>query len=444
MRDIFLTAFVFGSIPYILRRPHIGVMMYVWLSVMNPHRLTWGFAYDFNFAAVIAAVTLFSAVVSRDRVRLPVNAVTIALFLFGAWTAVTTVFAFYPAGAYEKWVTLMKTLTMAFLIPILFHRKAHLRQLIWVLVLSIAYYGAKGGAWFVLTGGGGRVFGPPGSYIEDNNALAVAVIMMIPLMRYLQLTTSRKVVKWGLSGMMALSGIGVLGSYSRGALVAVCTMLVFLLWKSHHRLTLSLFAVLMVPVALSYMPERWYQRMDTIAAYEHDGSANMRLNAWGTMFNIARDRPLVGGGFEVDEKAVFDRYSPDPTFPPQVAHSIYFQAMGEHGFVGLALFLLLYFAMWWHSGALVRASRNRRELEWARHLGLMMQVTLIGYAVGGAFLSLVNYDVPYYLVAVIVAARALVALEVRPARGVRGAARFTGVHGAPSPAATDTPRWSTR
>ncbi len=71
MRDLLLTAIVFGSIPFILYRPHLGVLVYVWLSVMNPHRLTWSFAHDFGFAAIIALVTLLAAFFARIGRRFP-------------------------------------------------------------------------------------------------------------------------------------------------------------------------------------------------------------------------------------------------------------------------------------------------------------------------------------------------------------------------------------
>jgi putative inorganic carbon (hco3(-)) transporter len=413
MRDILLAAIVLGSIPFILRKPYLGVLMYVWLSVMNPHRLTWGFAYDFSFAAVIAVVTLVSALLSKDLKRPPLNSLTVALFLFVVWTGVTTGFALYPAESYGRWTTMVKTQIMVFLIPMLFHRKDHLRQLIWVIVLSVAYYGTKGGVFILVTGGENRVWGPAGSYIEDNNALAVAVIMIIPLMRYLQLTTIHRSVRWGLTVMMLMCGVAVLGSYSRGALLAASAMVAFLWWKTRQKLSLLLLAVVAIPMALYFMPERWYERMDTIATYEQDSSARMRLNSWGAMFNIAKDRPIVGGGFEIATKEVFDKYSPDPSFPPQAAHSIYFQAMGEHGFVGLGLFLFLYLMFWRHAGALVRQTRGQPDFAWAHDFGLMIQVSLIGFAVGGAFLSLVNFDVPYYLIGAMVVARALVDQELR-------------------------------
>lgn len=415
MRDVLLTLVVFGAIPFILRRPHLGILMYVWLSVMNPHRLTWSFAHDFNFAAIVAVTTLVGAVFARKR-PLPINSLSLVLLAFVGWTSVTTVFALYPSDSFELWVTMMKTQLMVLLIPLLFQTREQVRQLIWVIVLSIGYYGTKGGVFTLLTGGQYKVYGPEASYIEDNNALAVAIIMVIPLMRYLFMTNPNKYLRWALFGMMTSCGLAVLGSYSRGALLAVGAMVTFLWLKGRHKVLFLMFAVVAFPVALFYMPEQWYQRMDTIAEYQQDTSANMRLNAWGTMFNIAKDRPLFGAGYEVALKPIFDRYSPDPSFPPQVAHSIYFEALGSHGFVGFAIYVLLLITHWKHAGRLVRGAKGRADLAWLYHYGLMMQVSIVGFAVGGAFLSLVNFDVPYYLIGTTLVVGRLLEQQLRAER----------------------------
>jgi putative inorganic carbon (HCO3(-)) transporter len=406
-------AIVFGSLPFILRRPQLGVIMYVWISVMNPHRLTWSFAYEFNFAAIVAAVTLVAAVISKDLKPPPLNTLMVALALFIVWTGVTTVLALQPEPSFERWKTLGKTAVMAFLIPMLFHKKSDLRLLIWVIVLSIAYYGTKGGVWTLLMGGEGRVWGPMGSYIQDNNALAVANIMTIPLMRYLQLTSPHRSVRWALTAMMFFCGVSVFGTYSRGAIVAACGMVAFLWWKGRHKVAVLILIALAIPFALSSMPEKWYARMDTIANYHQERSAQMRLNAWGTMWNIAKDRPITGGGFELASKEIFARYSPDPTFPPQAAHSIYLQALAEHGFVGLLLYLSMLGGLWRTSTSIVRSTPHAGNLGWAHDLARMMQVTLVGFAIGGVFLSLVNFDVPYYLVGIGVAVAALLDREAK-------------------------------
>ena len=406
MRDIALFGFVFGLIPFILFRPHIGVLAYVWLSVMNPHRLTWSYAYDFGFAVIIGAATLVGAVLTTRRNAVPVNSLSIALGLFLVWTSITTIFAIYPAESYEKWVVMIKTMFIVLMMPILFQNQEHFRQLIWVIVLSLAYYGTKGGVFVLTTGGEFRVWGPAGSYIQDNNALAAALVMIVPMMRYMQLTTPHRIVRWGLLGMMILCGIAVVGSYSRGALLAVTAMLAFLWLKGRHKLAFIAVAIISIPFVLSFMPERWYSRMETIGTYEVDSSASMRLNSWGTMLNIAKDRPIIGGGYEVARREIYNRYSPDSRFPPQVAHSIYFEALGSHGFVGLALYLALLFCHWRTAGNIVRKAGTRPDLAWARQYGLMMQVSIVGFAVGGAFLSIMLFDVPYYLIgATLVASR---------------------------------------
>ena len=408
MRDIALTAFVFGSLPFILKRPQLGVIMYIWISVMNPHRLTWSFAYDMPFAMIVGVITLIGAFLSKDLRKPPANALMLSMIAFGLWTAISTIFAFYPELSFERWKALMKTMLVASLIPMLFHRKEDLRLLVWVIVLSIAFYGTKGGIWTLFKGGEARVYGPMESTIADNNAISVAIVMVIPLMRYLQATSPYKAVRWALVGMMIACGIAVLGSYSRGAFLAVFAMLAFLWWKGRHKIPVLVVFLVMIPFALSSMPEKWYDRMQTISEYQLEASAQMRLNSWATMLNIANDRPLTGGGFEVAERAVYDRYSPDPAFPPQVAHSIYLQALGEHGYVGLALYLSMLLAVWLNAGKIVKLAQARSDMAWAREWAEMMRVTLVGFAVGGAFLSLVNFDVPYYLVALMAATLVLV------------------------------------
>jgi probable O-glycosylation ligase (exosortase A-associated) len=329
------------------------------------------------------------------------------------------------------WLTFLKTVLMATLIPMLFHRKEDIRLLLWVIVLSIAYFGTKGGLWVLLTGGGERVFGPPGSYIQDNNALAAALITMIPLMRYLLTTSPSRNVRWGMVAATLLCIVSVVGSYSRGALLGAIAMLAFLWLKGKRKLPILVVGLLSIPPILMAMPDKWFARMDTLGAYQEDGSASARLNSWRTMLNIANDRPLVGGGFVVDEPTVYQRYSPEPDVKAHVAHSIYFQALGEHGYVGLFLYLLLFFHYWRKAGWIIRSTAENAELAWARDLAAMLQVTFVGFAVSGAFLSLVNFDVPYYLIMLLVAMHAVVERELKLARpalaGAKPGARFARI-----------------
>ena len=379
---------------------------------MNPHRLTWGFAYDWPFAQIIALATLAGLLLTREAKWPQPTLLFTAWLLFVLWTGVTTANALHPEPAFLRWMDLMKTSVVVLLIPVLFHTKKELHLLVWVIALSIAFYGVKGGIFTVASGGDNRVYGPPNSLIGDNTSIGVAIIMVIPLLYYLYVTTASRWVRWVLVGTMLLCALGVLGTYSRGAFVAVCAIGLFLWWNSRHKMAIFLALVLVAPFALALMPEKWHERMDTIVDYEQDNSANMRLNSWMTMLNLAKDRPLTGGGFDAGSRDVYERYAPDPTKPPHTAHSIYFQALGEHGFVGLALYMWILVGAWFQCRALMRAARRRAELVWAGEFGRMMQVTLVGYAVGGLFLSLINLDVPYYLVAVVLVATAVARREL--------------------------------
>ena len=103
MRNIFLTGFIFASLPFILRRPWLGILMWTWLGLMNPHRLTWGFAYAMPFASAVATVTLLAIMFSREPKSMPVMPVTVILFLFMFWMTVTSVLPLYPEGVWVRW-----------------------------------------------------------------------------------------------------------------------------------------------------------------------------------------------------------------------------------------------------------------------------------------------------------------------------------------------------
>ena len=149
--------------------------------------------------------------------------------------------------------------------------------------------------------------------------------------------------------------------------------------------------------------------MDTIKAYQSDTSAMSRIYTWITLWNLSLDRPFVGGGFGTDTLNVFRRYAPteEPynafTGTVWVAHSIYFQALGEHGYVGLVLYLMLAFMAWRMAVRTIKRTQADPEFgEWAPLLMRMSQVSLMGFAAGGAFLSLMHLDVTYYIMAIIV------------------------------------------
>jgi probable O-glycosylation ligase (exosortase A-associated) len=175
------------------------------------------------------------------------------------------------------------------------------------------------------------------------------------------------------------------------------------------------------------MPETWWAKMGTIATYEQDSSAMGRIEAWGFAVNLALHRPIVGGGFGAFVPEAFAVYAPG--VQARSGHSIYFDTLGNHGFVGLGLFVLLMFASWRTGSRILSLTKKTPELRWAYDLAAMCQVCLLGYWTGGAFLSLSYFDGYYVIISLLVLTRVVVERELKAAAGSPGAARpADGIH----------------
>ncbi len=424
MRSLVVSLIVFGMLPAIVMRPYLGVYLWSWLGYMNPHRLSWGFAYNFPFAQLTAIATLLGLIFSKDPKRLPKTPLVPLWAAFVLWMCITTALAIDPAHSVNELIRSLKIQLMVLITFLLIVDRQKLHILVWVVALSIGFFGIKGGVFALATGLNYRVWGPPGSFIEGNNELALALIMVLPLFRYLQLNSDNKWVKRGLTVAMLLCAASIVASYSRGAFLAGMAM-AFMLWlKSRRKLPIAMGTILLVAIGINFVPEKWFDRMATIETYQEDGSAMGRINAWGFAFNLALDHPITGGGFNTFTPDLFWKYAPDPE-DFHDAHSIYFEILAEQGFVGLALFLGLWGTTYFICGSIVRRCKKREDLYWARDLAAMLQVSIVGYAVGGAFLGLAYFDLPYHLLAMTGILHHLVkeagAYEEAPARQPLGA-----------------------
>lgn len=413
MRDLLvLLLFSYGAIKA-FKNPYYGALLWVWIGVMNPHRLGWGFAYAMPFALISVMITAMSMFAHPKEVRWPSSAPINILILMVFWMCVTTALAIHPAESASVFVDVLKVMLMVVVTAAVVRTREEILGLIGVLVFSIGYFGAKGGIFTILKGGSERVWGPTASPIEGNNELAVALIVTIPLIYYVMLQAdtalrlpvlkrlSKKWFKRGLMTLICLSTFAALGSQSRGALLAISAMGAMLWWRSKSKLTIGLVILLLAPAVVMFMPDEWSSRMHTIKTYDEDESAMGRINAWTMAFNIANSRPF-GAGFVTDSPFVYQMYAPNPNFVI-VAHSIYFQILGQHGYIGLLLYLLFWLKTYQIAGRLEKTGAGLEEFEWVRQLGTCFKVSLVGFAVGGAFLSLAYWDMPYYLMGILVA-----------------------------------------
>lgn len=406
MRDLLVVSLVLIGAVIALRRPWVGVMLWTWLSIMNPHRFTWGFAYDAPLAAIAAGCTMIGLVLTSDKRRWPIQGAPVVwLVLFMVWVTLSWLFGLDWRGDQPAWETVIKIDLMVLVSLIVLYSKKHIFTLIWVCTASLALLGAKGGLFTLATAGGYRVWGPAYSFIADNNHFALALIMTIPLLRFLQMQMTSRWGRWAMTVWMVLVAAAALGSQSRGALLAISAMTLVMWWRGRSRLMGGLVMATAALALVSFMPDEWSQRMSTIRTYEEDLSAMGRLAAWWVAWGVAQDY-FFGVGFDSARPFLFELYSPYPEVrKPVVAHSIYFQVLGHHGFIGLILFLGMWISTYWWAWRLRREARGIPEAAWAVDLAAMSQVALVGYAVGGAFLNLAYFDLPYNIMAMVVLTR---------------------------------------
>jgi len=411
MRDLFITLVIFGAVPFILMRPYIGAYVWAWLSYMNPHRLSWGFAYNMPFAAIVAGMLIIGLFTAKEKNKFPVNIVTIIWLIFIFWLAVSTVFAIDVDESMFEFKRVMKIQLITLVTLLVITDKKKLEYLIWAIVASLSFFGVKGGAFVMATAGSYRVWGPPDTFIEGNNELALALLMIIPLMWHLRQQAKNIWLRRIMVVFILLTLFSIISSYSRGAFLAAGAVLLMFWLKSSKKFVIGISLVVVVSAVLAFMPGQYFDRMNTIQNYEEDGSALGRINAWYFAFNLAMDRPLTGGGFGTFTKDLFITYAPDP-FDHHDAHSIYFEVLGEQGFIGLAIFLALWFFTFRLCSKIIKQTKNSEELEWANSLAKMVQVGVVAYIVGGAFLGLAYFDLPYHLMIIAVLCHMFVQKEL--------------------------------
>jgi len=407
MRDYVLTAVVFAMLPVCVAKPWWGVLMWYWIGLMNPHRLTWSFAYTMPFAMLVSGATLLGAIVAKDRRPIPWNRELILMAILLVYFTVTTAFAWAPTYAWPEWEKVAKVIFMTFVATMFIYGKTRVRALLFVVAASIGFYGFKGGIFSIVHGGAERVQGPENSFIDGNTFLGLALNMVVPLLIALALDGSRPWTRRLLYLTAGLSVIASIFTYSRGAWLglAVIVPLVLLQLKMTPRIIVVIGVVLSAAFASAIFPERIFQRADTIANYEEDSSANQRLESWSVAWNVAKDRPLVGAGFEFEwandgrwleygsEK--YREFMTAANKDSAAAHSIYFQVLGQHGFVAFVIYLWLLVSVHLTLLRIRGMGRKNPEIAWIGTYATGLLIGLVGYVVSGAFLSSAYFDLAW-------------------------------------------------
>jgi probable O-glycosylation ligase (exosortase A-associated) len=329
---------------------------------------------------------------SRDRRFPPSDELLWFGGLFLVWCTLNGFAAVDPDWSWPYWDRTWKVFALGLFAATLAHNKIRLQALTWVIVISLFYYSVKGGLFTILSGGGSHVYGPDGTIIGDNNQLALALLMVLPLANYLRGQSANRFVSWALAAAMGLTVVAILGTYSRGGFIGLAVLCLAALLRFRKKLIYLTAAGAVLVSSLYFMPSTFFSRVHSIDAYGTDSSFQGRVTAWHVAYDYARDHFPFGAGFYGPQLAqVFHAYFPEESM--RAAHSIYFQVLGEQGFVGLALYLLILGAAFLKANRITKASGGDPKTAWAGELAGMIQLGLLVFCLSGAALSMAYYDV---------------------------------------------------
>ena len=413
MKDFLFLLMFLPFIILALRNPFLGLCGWVWVMMAIPKNMLWGVSGDIRFIYILALATIIGMFFDKDPMRKhPFNGMFILMLLILALSGISNFFTMGSSDAsWKVWSDFLKAIILSGLIMMLLTTRNRIETFLFALLIGIGFNVFFEGLKFLVTGGSYKIVGIVNSMMTDNNLFALATLMVIPLYLYIIPIVKHQYLKLGFTGLAGLSVVCVIGSFSRGGFIGLIIVSWQIFLKTKQKALFIIFILIFASAALYIASDKWTDRMQTIENAEEDESFLGRVTAWKLATLAALDNPVLGTGqdsiqhghvwlyyyYDID-KFDFISVKNTPKNIPRAAHSIYFQVLGDVGFVGLLLFLLILGKGW-------NLSRNlaKRGLEhWIRDLSKAINTILIVFMFSGALLSMAYYDLLYVLLSVLV------------------------------------------
>jgi probable O-glycosylation ligase (exosortase A-associated) len=186
-----------------------------------------------------------------------------------------------------------------------------------------------------------------------------------------------------------------------------------------RKLLFGALAALAVLGSIPFLPASFTSRMDTISNYQGDESASTRLAVWQWTIDYANRHPL-GGGFDAYRQNSFRYQTVSKTVAPngdvsvehmivvdkaRAYHSSYFEMLGEQGYVGLTLWLILHLGTVIQTGRVRRRYRNTTDpdKQWIAPYAQALSQGHIIYLIGCFFVGIAFQPFVFMLIALQIA-----------------------------------------
>lgn len=414
--NLAITITILLLIPLALRYPFFGLLIYCWLDVVAPESFFAG-TYDqyFRFSYSIAIASFIGYLLfekANDKLS-PKKDLAIWFFVgFFVWTTVTSAFAVFPETAWDKWTRLAKNVLIIIMLVRMIDTKERAFLFIGTLFTAITFHAIRGTAVTLLTGGGGQaVRGSPGTYLEERNYIAIAFIVAIPLgwflWKYCKDFKIGKQMSMPIKVMTLMNLVSLVGTHSRGALLGILAASLIFLIASNTKIR-GLIVIFTIGIIVLFLaPEEWTERMATTKEYQEDYSSMTRILAWKFAWQYALSNPILGGGFGAFRMNTEEVEGGGH----REAHSVYFEVLGEHGFVGIALFLAMILSVLYYSYGAYRRIESVKKGSVLGRLALSNMMLTVGMFTAGAFGILSPFLITYSPIVILAALLKLEAID---------------------------------
>lgn len=390
--------------------PFALTLGYVWVDTFQPQQVAYVLLNSMPVAMIMGGGAMF-IYMAIDRRSPPAFNLAWALQIFMAvWVTLTLAWAEAPVNAWGKWDWAFKTILFSAFIPLSIRSRVQIEAFaqvyVWALAANVIPFGVK----TLLSGGGygvnlGLVAGNSG--LAEGGLLSTLCLMMVPLTMFLarhgQLMPRSRFVPLAYLGLASLSIVTALGTFERSALIGLVMLGAYWFLRSPHKLRVGL-VLLAAGVIGSYLTsDRWAARISTIQDYNEESSALVRLLVWRWTLDYSFGHPFGGG---------FDSYRINHIQLPsgleefgRAFHSIYFEMLGEQGWVGLLVWLLLSGETIFGLYRLSKRVRRTPNLAWCGHLSDALQTSLVVFHSAGAFVGIAFQPMYWYTIALSVCLR---------------------------------------
>ena len=407
--DLLVTLVLMAILIYGFSRPCIALCGIVYIDLYKPQGNSYSFLAGAPLSMVIAVFLFITMLINVKKITTPKNIVYHVLMLgFMAWITLTTINAQFPELAWIKYDVAIKTIFLAYFIPFVLVDRKSVELFVWFVGICLGtlmfWAGVK-----TLAGGGGYgvdLVGKGGMWSEGST-LANHGITIIPLLVYLYksslLANSRQLFKYLLLGLILCCFITLIGTQARSGIVCFVVLFAFYLKASKSKIKTMALAIIIPLMLLPMAPDSWFERMETMQgedSIETETSALGRIVVWRWTLDYVSERPFLGGGFYAyrANAGQLDRYRQGneiaiDTPHPKAFHSIIFEVLGGHGYVGLLLFLLIIL-----NTLLMNRKTTKRhgKLHWQGSLASSINIALLIYCAGGLFVGIAFFPLIYY------------------------------------------------